>query len=55
MASKVTGFTMRMLIPAAILAVLALVSPATPDDPKAIDLENALFPLCNLNAIGVSP
>jgi|SRR5579864_773670 len=36
---------MRMLIPAAILAVLALVSPATPDDPKANDLEDALFPL----------
>jgi hypothetical protein len=36
---------MRMLIPAAILAVLVLVSPATPDDPKAKDLEDALFPL----------
>jgi hypothetical protein len=34
-----------MLIPAAILAVLALVSPATPDDPKGNDLEDALFPL----------
>jgi hypothetical protein len=36
---------MRMLIPAAILAGLVLVSPATPDDPKAKDLEDALFPL----------
>jgi hypothetical protein len=36
---------MRLLIPTAILAVLALVSPATPDDPKANDLEDALFPL----------
>jgi hypothetical protein len=34
-----------MLIPAAILAVLALVSPATPDDPKANELEDVLFPL----------
>jgi hypothetical protein len=34
-----------MLIPAALLAVLALVCPATPDDPKANDLEDALFPL----------
>jgi hypothetical protein len=36
---------MRILLPAAILAVLALVSPATPDDPKPKDLEDALFPL----------
>src|SRR5262249_27854165 len=39
------GLKMRMLIPTAILAVLVLVSPATPDDPKANDLEDALFPL----------
>jgi hypothetical protein len=32
-------------MPAAILAVLALVSPATPDDPKANNLEDLLFPL----------
>jgi hypothetical protein len=36
---------MRMLIPAAILAVLSLVPRATPDAPKANDLEDALFPL----------
>jgi hypothetical protein len=36
---------MRLLLPAAILAVLALVSPATPGDPKANDLEEALFSL----------
>jgi hypothetical protein len=36
---------MRVLLPAAILAVLALVSPATPNDPKANDPEDALFPL----------
>jgi hypothetical protein len=34
-----------MLIPAAMLAVLALVSPATPDGPKAKDVEDLLFPL----------
>jgi hypothetical protein len=39
------GLKMRMLIPVAILAVLALVSPATAGDPKANDLEDALFPL----------
>ena len=36
---------MRMLIPAAILTVLVLVHPATPNDPKANDLEDAVFPL----------
>jgi hypothetical protein len=36
---------MRMLIPAAILAVLALVAPVRPDDAKAIDVDAALFPL----------
>src|SRR5262245_13623412 len=36
---------MRMLIPAAILAVLTLISPATPADPKANDPEDGLFPL----------
>ena len=36
---------MRMLISAAIVAVLALVSLAIPDDPKVNDLEDALFPL----------
>jgi hypothetical protein len=36
---------MRILIPAAILAVMALVSPATPDEPKANDLGDPLFPL----------
>jgi hypothetical protein len=35
---------MRILIPAA-MAVLAVVSPATTDDPKAKDLEGTLFPL----------
>ena len=36
---------MRMLIPKAILAVLAFVPGATPDGPKAKDLEDVLFPL----------
>lgn len=35
---------MRILVPAAIL-VLALVSPAAPNDPTANDLQDALFPL----------
>ena len=36
---------MRALIPAVILAVLGLVSPASPDDPKPNDLKDVLFPL----------
>ena len=35
----------RVLIPAAILSVLAFVPQATPDTPKANDLEDVLFPL----------
>jgi hypothetical protein len=36
---------MRVLLSAAILMLLALVPRATPDAPKANDLEDALFPL----------
>ena len=36
---------MRVLIPAAVLAVLALIPRDTPDAPRANDLADALFPL----------